>query len=115
MHHVPTLKKYVTLRDGFVQEMDEFLLQDGYLFKFCKLCILRTSLREFLPWEMHAGDPVGHFSQNKTIEAVEHRFYWSSLKMDVTKIVGQCRTCELAKQQKQIIEPYTHLLVLSCP
>ena len=30
-------KIYVTLRDGSIQEMDEFLLQDGYLFRFHKL------------------------------------------------------------------------------
>jgi len=39
---------------------------------------------------MHVGGLAGHFSQNKTIEAVEYRFYWLSLKKDVAKIVGQC-------------------------
>jgi len=68
-------KIYVTLRNGSVGERDDFLLQDGYLFKFRKLCILRTSLRDFLSWEMHVGGLAGHFSQNKTIEAVEHNFY----------------------------------------
>ena len=34
-----TLKKYMSLRDNYVREMDGFLLQDGYLFWFCKLCI----------------------------------------------------------------------------
>ena len=40
-------KNYVTLRDS-IREMNHFLLQDGYLFRFCKLCISRTSLRDFL-------------------------------------------------------------------
>ena len=40
---------YVTLRDGSVREIDNFLLQDGYLFRFHKLCIPRTS--DFLSWE----------------------------------------------------------------
>ena len=39
---------YVMLRDGSVREMDGFLLQDGYIFWFCKLCILHTSLRNSL-------------------------------------------------------------------
>ena len=39
---------YVTLRDGSVHEIDSFLLQDDYLFRFCKLCIPRTSLKDFL-------------------------------------------------------------------
>ena len=49
------------------------------------------------------------------IEAVEQKFYWLSLKKDVTEIVGQCRTCQLAKQQKQIDGPYTSLPVPSFP
>jgi len=35
-----------------------------------------------------------------TIKAVEPRFYWPSLKRDVAKIVGQCRTCQLVMQRK---------------
>ena len=93
-------KIYVTLRDSSVREMDGFLLQDGYLFRFCEPCIPRTSLGDFLSWEIHVGSLARHFGQNKIIEAVEHRFYWPSLKKDVTKIVGQCCMCQLAKQQK---------------
>jgi len=52
---------------------------------------------------LHAGGLVGHFGQHKTIKAVERTFYWPSLKRDVATIVGQCRTCQLAKQQKQIL------------
>ena len=67
--------RYITLWDRYVQEMDGFLLHDGYLFRFCKLCILRTSLRDFLSWELHAGGLAQYFRQNKTIKAVEHIFY----------------------------------------
>ena len=105
---------YVTLRDGSVREMDGFLLQDGYLFWFSKLCIPRTFLKDFLSWKIHVGGMAGHFGQNKMIEVVEHRFYWSSLKKDVVKIVGQCRMCQLAKQQKLITGPHTPLFVPSC-
>jgi len=42
--------------------------------------------------ELHAGDLAGHFGQNKTIEVVEHRFYWSSLKKEIAKIIGHCHT-----------------------
>ena len=63
-------KNYVTLRDSPVREMYYFLLQDGYLFKFRKLCIPRTSLRDFLSWEVHPGGLAGYFGQNKTIEAL---------------------------------------------
>jgi len=39
---------YIMLRDGPTQEMDEFLLHDRDLLRFCKLCIPCTSLRDFL-------------------------------------------------------------------
>ena len=103
------------LRGGSVREMNDFLLQDGYLFRFRKLCIPRISLSDFLSWEIHARGLAGHFGQSKTIEVVEHRFYWPSLKKNIAKIIGQCRTCQLAKQQKQIAGPYTALPVPNCP
>jgi len=42
-------ERYITLRDRPVREMDGFLLHDRYLFRFHKLCISCTSLRDFLP------------------------------------------------------------------
>ena len=33
----------------------EYILQEGYLLKEAKLCILRTSIRDFLIWKLHAG------------------------------------------------------------
>ena len=110
MNHVPTLKKYIMLRDGPTRETDRFLLHDEYLFRLLKLCISCMSLRDFLSWELHVGGLAGHFDQ-KTIDVVEHKFYWPSLTRDVAEIVGQCRTCQLAKQQKQIAGPYALLLV----
>ena len=63
----------------------------------------------FLSWKLHVGGLVGHFGQNKTMKVVEHEFYWPSLKRDVAKIVSQYRTYQPAKQQKQIVGPYTLL------
>ena len=34
--------------DGITQEIDGFILQDGHLFLNCKLCIPKTSFKEFL-------------------------------------------------------------------
>ncbi|XP_072986675.1 uncharacterized protein [Typha latifolia] len=80
--------------------LDSYSLQDGYLFKANKLCVLRTFVRDFLVWDIHAGGLSGHFGRDKTIEKVERQFYWPSLKRDVAKLVGQCRTCQLAKHRK---------------
>ena len=58
---------------------------------------------------------AGHFGRNKIIEAVEHRFYWPSLKRDVVRLVSQCRPRQLAKQRKQYSGLYTPLPVPNCP
>jgi len=50
---------------------------------------------------LHAGGLAGHFGNEKTIEAIEYRFYWPSLKRDVAKYVSRCHICQLAKQKKQ--------------
>ena len=65
-------KIYVTLWDDSIREMDNFLLQDDYFFRFYKLCISRTSFRNFLSWKIHAEGLAGHFSQKKTIKVVEY-------------------------------------------
>ena len=39
---------YIVLRDSLTHEIDDFLLQDGYLFRSRLLCISRTSLRKLL-------------------------------------------------------------------
>ena len=56
MSHVLTLEKYMSRYRmvlferwiNFCYKMDKFLLQDGYLFRFWKLCIPHTSLRDSL-------------------------------------------------------------------
>jgi len=106
---------YTVLRNSLTHEVDDFLLQDGYLFCPRMLCISRTSLREFLVGELHFGGLVEHFGRNKTIEAMGHRFYWPSLKRDVARLVSQCCTCQLGKQQKQNTGLYTSLPVPNCP
>ena len=68
-------------------------------------------MRDFLVWEIHAGGLVGHFRRDKTIEEMERQFYWPGLKRGISKVVGQCRTCQLAKHRKQNTGLYTPLLV----
>jgi len=55
---------YVMLRDKSVREIDDFLLQDGYLFRFRKLCISRTPLRNFSV----LGDACWRFSWTLRLE-----------------------------------------------
>jgi len=57
----------------------------------------------FLSWELHAGGLTEHLGQNKTIEVIENKFYWWTLKRDVAKIVGQYRTCQLASNKNILL------------
>ena len=72
------------------RSLGEYMLQEGYLFKGAKLCIPRTSVRDFIIWELHADGLAGHFRVHKTITLVEEQFFWPSLKKDVARVVSQC-------------------------
>ena len=102
---------YTCLSNAPQPILDDYTLQDGYLFKANKLCIPRSSVRDFLVWEIHVGEFAGHFDLDKTIEEVERQFYWLGLKKGIAKIVGQCRTYQLAKHRKQNTGLYTPLPV----
>uniref|UniRef100_A0A2N9GB76 RNA-directed DNA polymerase n=1 Tax=Fagus sylvatica TaxID=28930 RepID=A0A2N9GB76_FAGSY len=108
-------KLHATLSSAPHPTIEDYTIQDGYLFKANKLCIPRTSVRDFLVWELHAGGLAGHFGRDKTIEEVERQFYWPGLKRDVAKIIGHCRQCQLAKHRKQNVGLYTPLLVPDRP
>ena len=45
----------------------DFLIQEGYVFKGVRLCILRCSTRELLIREVHVGSLAGHFGESKTL------------------------------------------------
>ena len=91
---------YKLLADGLVYERDDYFLLDGYLFKANKLCIPRTSVRDFIIWKIHAGGMLGHFGRDKTVTAVTDSFYWPTINRDVVNLIKQCHTCSIAKQRK---------------
>jgi hypothetical protein len=108
-------KIHATLSSAPHPTIEDYTIQDGYLFKDNKLCIPRTSMRDFLLWELHAGGLAEHFDRDKTIEEVKRQFYWLGFKRDVAKIIGHCRQCQLAKHRKQNVDLYTPLPVPDRP
>ena len=102
---------YRVLSDGLIREKDDYFLLDGYLFRANQLCIPRTSVRDFLIWEIHAGGMSGHFGRDKTVAAVCDSFFWPTINRDVANLIKQCRTCAMAKQRKQNTGLYTPLPV----
>ena len=45
---------------------DDFMIQDGYLFKGTKLCIPKSGTRELLIQAVHSGLLASHYGENKT-------------------------------------------------
>ena len=62
---------YQAVHQGPSSQYSDYAIHDGFLFKGKKLCIPRTSLRDFLAWEIHAGGLASHFGRNKIILAIE--------------------------------------------
>ena len=52
---------YTSLSNAPWPILDNYTLQNGYLFKANKLCIPRSLVRDFLVWEIHARGLAGHF------------------------------------------------------
>jgi RNase H-like domain found in reverse transcriptase/Integrase zinc binding domain len=75
----------------------QFIRQEGFLFKGNRLCIPKCSLREAVITEGHAGGLAGHFGVDKTLAWLQDQFYWPRMEWDVTRFMGRCRTCRLAK------------------
>ena len=80
---------------------DDYLVQDGYLFKNDRLCIPRSSLRDKLIRELHSSDLSGHVGRDKTTANLEARYFWPQLKRDGGKFVQRCPICQTCKGQVQ--------------
>ncbi|CAL9007289.1 unnamed protein product [Prunus brigantina] len=89
--------------------VQDYHIQDGYLFKGSKLCIPDCSLRLWIIEEQHGGGLGGHFGRDKTIDLVENKFHWPKLRRDVERYVQRCRTCHVAKSRSQNTGLYTPL------
>ncbi|XP_026438976.1 uncharacterized protein LOC113337524 [Papaver somniferum] len=55
--------------------VDDFLIQEGFIFKGNCLCILQCSLRLHLIQELHGSGLGGHFGRDKTIALVEEHYF----------------------------------------
>ena len=64
---------------------------------------------------MHTEGVAGHFGRDKTTVLVEDRFYWPSVKRDVTRVVSHCQVRQIAKCRKQNTWLYTLLPIPFAP
>ncbi|KAL5578999.1 hypothetical protein UlMin_011441 [Ulmus minor] len=91
------------------EDVGDFTITQGFLFKNNRLCIPRTSLRELLIKEIHAGGLSGHLGQDKTLHVATLCYYWPQLRRDVNNYVNHCQVCQELKGQSQNTGLYTPL------
>jgi hypothetical protein len=60
-------------RDG--RTWNKFILNDGFLFRANKLCILDGSVHLFLLQEAHGGGLMGHFGVKKIEDVLAAHFF----------------------------------------
>lgn len=58
----------------------DYNLQEKLLFKGGQLCILDCSMRENIICEKHSGGLVGHFGMDKTLEQLNHFYFWPKMR-----------------------------------
>jgi hypothetical protein len=87
------------LRDK--SQWDEYLIQDGLLFKGCLLCIPRCSMRENLLKEKHSGGLAKHFGHEKTFFQLNGSYHWLGMRVDVKRFVNNCKIFQYSKGKKE--------------
>jgi len=73
----------------------DFLIQEGFLFKGTRLCVLRCSTRELLIRDAHGGSLASHYGENKTFIMLRGHYYWPGIVKDVQDILKRCGTCQV--------------------
>ena len=71
----------------------DYNLQEKLLFRGGQLCIPDCSMRENIIQEKHSGGLAEHFSIYKTLEQLNHFYYWPRMLRDVQRFVTRCKVC----------------------
>ena len=60
-----------------------------------------AGLRQLLLQEFHCTPLAGHMGARKVISALQQRFWWPRLTIDVRTFIRGCQTCQRAKDSTQ--------------
>uniref|UniRef100_A0A2N9IMT1 Reverse transcriptase zinc-binding domain-containing protein n=1 Tax=Fagus sylvatica TaxID=28930 RepID=A0A2N9IMT1_FAGSY len=86
-------KLHATLSSAPHPTIENYTIQDGYLFKANKLCIPRTSVRDFLVWELHAGGLAEHSVKIRPLRRLSEASKIAKLYFDeIIKLYGLPKT-----------------------
>ena len=66
-------------------------------------------MRENLLNDKHIGGLVGHFGYAKTLEELQHFYYFPNMRRDVKIFVRRCKICQYAKGRSEKVSLYTPL------
>lgn len=69
------------------EHLEDYILQEEYLFKGNMVYILKTSLGEILLRRHHYKGLATNLGRDKIIVAIKEKCYWPRLKRDTTKFI----------------------------
>ena len=88
----------------------KFVVNDGFVFRANKLCILASSVH-LLSQEAHGGGLIGHFGAKKTEDILADHFFWPKMRRDVERFVARCTTCQKTKSR---LNPHGFVFASTC-
>ncbi|WVZ63685.1 LOW QUALITY PROTEIN: hypothetical protein U9M48_013298 [Paspalum notatum var. saurae] len=91
---------------------DKYVINQGFVFRANRLCILVGSVCLLLLQEAHGGGLMGHFGANKTKTVLSAYFFWPKMSRDVERFVYRCTTYQKAKSR---LNPHNLHMTLPVP
>ena len=91
------------------------MINDGFLFRANRLCILVGLVHLLLLQEAHGGGLMGHFGAKKTEEVLSTHFFWPRMRQDVERYVARYATYQKAKSRLNTHGLYMPLPIPSTP
>jgi hypothetical protein len=93
----------------------DYHIQDGWLYKFDKICVPTTDDRLVLIHEAHASSYGRNFDTFKTTQHIQYHFFWPALQCQVEKFIRSCTLCSQHKSANHKYGLYQPLHIPSHP
>ena len=94
---------------------EDFLIQNGYLFKRTRLYIPKCDTCDLLIMKMHGGSLAGQYGEIKTLIMLRKHYYLHGMSKDSKHVLGGRPTNQVAKSHLLPQGLYTPLRVPTLP
>ena len=84
-----------------------FHIENCFLFKGTRLCILKYGFRELLIQELHGGALAVHFGVEKTYLMLKEHYYWLKMSKDAEHCVKRSSLAKLPRTSYDL-KAFTH-------